>query len=140
MFSYLLPNKFKKIGWALILACPIFLIVFKDSFLTIEQEEDIASIIALVGLMLTIGSAEKEEDERTGLCRYKAMAIAFFMIVSGTIAAKLFSLFNFSSILTNIFSHEFSFDNMLLNSPMGIIYFAALIYHINFRGHLRDEE
>jgi hypothetical protein len=140
MFRYLLPNKFKKIGWALILACPIFLIVFKDSFLSFKQEEDIASIMALIGLMMTIGSAEKEEDERTSLCRYKAIAIAFFMIISCTLTAKLLSLINFSGILSYIFSREFSYDTMLFNSPMGIIYFSAIIYHINFRGHLRDEK
>jgi hypothetical protein len=137
MFKYLLPNKFKKIGWALIfLVCPLFLIFFPKSLLSIDQLVDIVSIIALIGLLLTIGSEEKLEDERTSICRYKALAFAFFTFISSTIAAKLLSLFPIVSYIIPGHIHK---ENILEN-PMGLIYMAALFYHFIFRGLVRNEE
>jgi len=137
MFKHLLPNKFKKIGWLLIfLVCPLFLIFFPKSILTTKQLIDIVSIIALIGLTLTIGSEEKLEDERTRIYRYKSMALAFFIVISGTISVKLLSLIPILSyILPNYQDKENMFDN-----PMWLIYMAAFFYHINFRGLVRNEE
>lgn len=137
MFNYLLPNKFKRIGWLLILVCPVFLILMKDVFFTIEQLEDIASILALIGLALTIASEEKDEDERTGLCRYKALALAFFVFISFTISSKLFNLLD---IWSYILPHAKLNGNQFFDSPMYLLYMSALFYHINFRGLLRDEK
>lgn len=137
MFNYLLPNKFKRIGWALILICPVFLILMKDVYFTIDQLEDIASIFALIGLALTIASEEKDEDERTGLCRYKALAYAFFVFISFTICSKLFNLVDFWGY---VMPHIETKGVRIFDTPMGLLYFAALYYHINFRGLLRDEK
>jgi hypothetical protein len=109
----------------------------KDVYFSINQLEDIASIIALIGLSLTIGSSEKLEDERTGICRYKALALAFFVVISGTITSKLFNLFD---PLSYIFPDGNAKGSIIIDTPMGVIYLAALFYHINFRGLLRDEK
>ncbi|MCF8255224.1 MAG: hypothetical protein K9H61_11590 [Bacteroidia bacterium] len=137
MFKHLLPNKFKKIGWALIfLVCPLFLIFFPKSILTIDQLVDIVSIIALIGLLLTIGSEEKLEDERTSICRYKALAGAFLAFISITITAKLLSLIPIISYIIPGHLHK---EN-IIDNPMWLIYFAAFFYHINFRALVRNEE
>lgn len=137
MFRNLLPNKFKKIGRALILICPIFLVLMKDVYFSINQLEDIASIIALIGLTLTIGSSEILEDERTGICIYKALKIAFFVIIPGTIASKLFNLVEPLSV---VFPNRNTKRSFIIDSPMGQLYLAGLFYHINFRGLVRDEK
>ncbi len=137
MFRHLLPNKYKKLGWGLILFSPVFLILFKNSVLALEQLEDIASIIALLGLSLTIGSAEKVEDERTGLFRFKALALAFFVIISCTLTSKLFSLFD---PFCYFFPHNHTKGSLFIDTPIGTLFLAAIFYHLNFRGLLKDEK
>lgn len=110
MFEYLLPNVFKKLGLGVYLLSVFF--VFFATKLGIDAilRNDLISILAVLGFGLIINSKEKEEDERTMLCRYKALGRTFkFLLIMFLLTKCLdiaspgeptsFSFFAFLSVL-----------------------------------------
>jgi len=93
----LLPNYFKKIGLAFILASVVFVVSIKISgiHLTVEKKEMMKTIfwdILIIGMLFIAFSKEKDEDELTMLIRMKALASAFVYIVIFKIVSDVFGI------------------------------------------------
>ncbi|OYU96951.1 MAG: hypothetical protein CFE21_01290 [Bacteroidetes bacterium B1(2017)] len=77
MFDYLLPNVFKKIGLGVYLLSVFFVLFATKLGIDAILRNDLISIFAVLGFGLIINSKEKDEDERTMICRYKALGKTF---------------------------------------------------------------
>lgn len=124
MFEYLLPNVFKKLGLGVYLLSIFF--VFFATKLGIDAilRNDLISILAVLGFGLIINSKEKEEDERTMLCRYKALGKTFRFLLIMFILTKFldlassgeptgFSFFAFISVLDYFITFHLLLKNEL---------------------------
>jgi hypothetical protein len=82
MFDYLLPNVFKKLGLALYILSWVLVIYASDIGINVSKRESMISFFAALGFALIINSKEKIEDERTMICRYKALGKSFrFLLI-----------------------------------------------------------
>ena len=93
MFEYLLPNAFKKIGLGLYILSFLMMIFAKYLEFNPAQRENFIILTALIGFGLIINSKEKVEDERTMLCRYKALGKTFRFILLMFLFLQLIDLF-----------------------------------------------
>lgn len=82
MFDYLLPNVFKKLGLGIYLSSVFFVFFATDLGINPMDRTDLILILATLGFGLIINSKEKIEDERTMICRYKALGKTFrFLLI-----------------------------------------------------------
>ncbi len=77
MFDYLLPNVFKKLGLGIYISSVFFVFFATDLGINPMDRNDLILILATLGFGLIINSKEKIEDERTMICRYKALGKTF---------------------------------------------------------------
>jgi hypothetical protein len=124
MFDYLLPNVFKKLGIGLYILSVFFVLFATDLGIDHILRNDLISIFAALGFGLIINSKEIEEDERTMICRYKALGKTFRLVLIMFILTKFldlassgeptgFSFFAFISVLDYFISF-----NMLLKNEL----------------------
>ncbi|MCF8255223.1 MAG: hypothetical protein K9H61_11595 [Bacteroidia bacterium] len=125
MINYLLPNVFKKLGLVLIILCYIFIAFATDMGINAIERENIIILTAVLGFLLIINSKEKMEDERTMICRYKALGHTFRFVL-------LFLLF---ATIIEIFNPE------IQTRQIGISFFTVSIleYYSTFEKHLKNE-
>jgi len=125
MINYLLPNVFKKLGLILIILCYLFIAFATDMGINAIEREKIIILTFVIGFLLIINSKEKMEDERTMICRYKALGHTFRFVL-------LFLLF---TTILELLNPEIQIRRL------GISFFSIsiLIYYSNFEKHLKNE-
>ncbi len=84
--NYLLPNRFKKLGWGLLVAVPVVFVVSLGAFwLDLIPQMFSRYMTMLLYMMLFIGmfilvlSEEKEEDEMIRSIRCRAVSLSAFI-------------------------------------------------------------
>lgn len=126
MFDYLLPNVFKKLGMGIYI-----LSFFYDFFAPVlginpMYRKDLILILATLGFGLIINSKERIEDERTLVCRYKALGKTFRFLLLMFFITKV-------SVLTFI-------NIQYRPSTFGIFAIpSVLVYYITFERLLKNE-
>ena len=91
-YQYLLPNQYKKVGIALLIASIIALLTRKYLFEDLELVQQIGKKGMLLALLLITISKEKIEDELITKLRGQAFAVAF---ISGVIYTLIQPLINY---------------------------------------------
>jgi hypothetical protein len=126
MFDYLLPNVFKKLGLGIYILS--FFYVFFDTDLGFNPmyRNDLILILATFGFGLIVNSKEKIEDERTMICRYKALGKTFRFLLLMFFITKV---------------SELTFINIQYRpSTFGIFAIpSVMVYYITFERLLKDE-
>ncbi len=126
MFDYLLPNVFKKLGLGIYISSVFFVFFATDLGINPMDRHDLILILATLGFGLIINSKEKIEDERTLICRYKALGKTFRFLLIMFFITKMAELTD-----ENIQYRPTSF---------GIFAFiAVMVYYITFERLLKDE-
>jgi len=88
-YQYLLPNHYKKVGIALLIASLVTLITRKYLFENVELVQEIGRKGMLLALLLITLSKEKIEDELITKLRGQAFAVAFIAGVIYTLVQPL---------------------------------------------------
>ena len=91
-YKYLIPNHYKKVGMALLIASTIALLTRKYLFEDLELVQQIGKKGMLLALLLITLSKEKMEDELITKLRGQAFAVAF---ISGVIYTLVQPLINY---------------------------------------------
>jgi len=91
-YQYLIPNHYKKVGMALLIASTIALLTRKYLFEDLELVQQIGKKGMLLALLLITLSKEKMEDELITKLRGQAFAVAF---ISGVIYTLVQPLINY---------------------------------------------
>lgn len=126
MFDYLLPNVFKKLGLGIYISSVFFVFFATDLGINPMDRHDLILILATLGFGLIINSKERIEDERTMICRYKALGKTFRFLLIMFFITKMAELTD-----QNIQYRPTSF---------GIFAFiAVMVYYITFERLLKDE-
>jgi hypothetical protein len=125
MINYLLPNAFKKLGLVLVIFSYLVIAFGTDMGINGIERENIIILTSVLGFLLIINSKEKMEDERTMICRYKALGQTFRFVL-------LFLLF---TTILELFNPEIQIRTL------GISFFtiSILIYYSTFEKHLKNE-
>lgn len=125
MFDYLLPNVFKKLGLILFISSFILVLFAGEMGFDAIKRDNTITITALIGFSLLINSKEIIEDERTMLCRYKALGKTCRFLILLFLAMKLITILILQS-----------------NTQTSISLFAflgGLTYLINFEKLIRNK-
>jgi len=82
----LLPNRFKKVGWSLLVLIVVYAlsVLFVPNLISPEQREALqpfTKVILILALFLPVISKEKLEDERIAAFRTKSLALSFISAV-----------------------------------------------------------
>jgi hypothetical protein len=119
--KYQLSNKFKRIGWLIVILS--FILLLSKRFLFTEQEilGQIAKNVALLGLLIVIISKEKIEDELIGVIRGKAFSFAF---VAGVVYTLVMPVTDFLVDLA-IGNKEASYSEL---GDFIILWFMMVVY------------
>jgi UDP-N-acetylmuramyl pentapeptide phosphotransferase/UDP-N-acetylglucosamine-1-phosphate transferase len=126
MFDYLLPNVFKKLGLGIYISSVFFVFFATDLGINPMDRHDLILILATLGFGLIINSKERIEDERTMICRYKALGKTFRFLLIMFFITKMAELTD-----QNIQYRPTSF---------GIFAFiAVMVYYSTFERLLKDE-
>ena len=135
---YLLPHSYQRIGWALLIACPILFGIFLWLFNGIELIPQKYSRIGMLIIYLVAAfsalfvglSEEKQEDEFIHSLRLRSVALTAFVC---------FVLMMISAILVDVMA-AFRFPNTdlfaLIFRSFNSIIFAFFVYIIIFRFRL----
>lgn len=135
---YLLPHSFQRIGWALLIACPILLAldlwVFNGLQLIPQQYSRFGTLVLYIAAALSalfVGlSEEKQEDEFIQTLRLQSVAntawICFILMIVSAMAVDICQAFRITGIGALLFCYRL-FD---------CIIFAFFLYIVIFRFRL----
>lgn len=84
-----------------------------------EKSLELVSLVGLIGFLMTILSAHKNENEEYRNLRTILLARSFLNVILLTFVNNLFGLIGLFSIGSG----------SLFASPMGLIYFAGVMYY-----------
>jgi hypothetical protein len=94
MINYLLPNAFKKLGLVLVIFSYLVIAFGTDMGINAIERENIIILTSVLGFLLIINSKEKMEDERTMICRYKALGQTFGFVLLFLLFTTILELLN----------------------------------------------
>ena len=114
-----LPYYLKRIGWLILGLCIPLLFLLKELGMEKEKSLQLASLVGLIGFLMTILSAHKNENEAYRTLRTTLLAKSFLNVILLTFVNNLFGLIGLFSIG----------GGSLFASPMGLIYFAGVMYY-----------
>jgi hypothetical protein len=82
----LLPNKFKKLGWVIVLLAILFALVVGAGFITLEASVKVSMRhgllnVLILGMLLIAWAKDEIEDELTLLIRFRVLGSAFIWAV-----------------------------------------------------------
>jgi hypothetical protein len=114
-----LPYYLKKIGWIILGLCIPMLFLLKELGMGKEKSLQLVSLIGLIGFLMTILSAHKNENEAYRNLRTVLLAKSFLNVILLTFVNNLFELLGL-----------FTLDGgSIFASPIGLIYFAGVMYY-----------
>lgn len=114
-----LPYYLKRIGWVILGLCIPLLFLLKELGMEKEKSLELVSLVGLIGFLMTILSAHKNENEEYRNLRTILLARSFLNVILLTFVNNLFGLIGLFSIGSG----------SLFASPMGLIYFAGVMYY-----------
>ena len=122
----LLPNYYRKIGFALVGIVIIIIILSITKIIVAEDEllKSISGSILLIAFLLIALASNKIEDELTIIIRLRAFAVAFIMGVIWTATDPLVNLMFEGQFFTNLGAIG------LLNT-MFVVYFITVFFKKN---------
>lgn len=114
-----LPYYLKKVGWIILGLCIPMLFLLKELGMEKDKSLQLVSLIGLIGFLMTILSAHKNENEAYRNLRTVLLAKSFLNVIILTFVNNLFGLLGL-----------FTLDGgSVFASPMGLIYFAGVMYY-----------
>ena len=114
-----LPYYLKKVGWVILGLCIPMLFLLKELGMGKEKSLQLVSLIGLIGFLMTILSAHKNENEAYRNLRTVLLAKSFLNVILLTFVNNLFELLGL-----------FTLDGgSIFASPIGLIYFAGVMYY-----------
>jgi hypothetical protein len=114
-----LPYYLKKVGWVILGLCIPMLFLLKELGMEKDKSLQLVSLIGLIGFLMTILSAHKNENEAYRNLRTVLLAKSFLNVIILTFVNNLFGLLGL-----------FTLDGgSVFASPMGLIYFAGVMYY-----------
>jgi len=114
-----LPYYLKKVGWIILGLCIPMLFLLKELGMEKDKSLQLVSLIGLIGFLMTILSAHKNENEAYRNLRTVLLAKSFLNVILLTFVNNLFELLGL-----------FTLDGgSVFASPMGLIYFAGVMYY-----------
>ena len=137
--SYLLPHSFQRIGWALLIACPIllglFLWIFNGLQLIPQQYSRFGTLVLYIAAALSalfVGlSEEKQEDEFIQTLRLRSVAntawICFILMIVSAMAVDICQAFRITGIGVLLYSYK-AFNSIIFAFFLYIIIFRFRLY------------
>lgn len=117
-----LPYYLKRVGWIILGLCIPMLFLLKELGMEKEKSLQLVSLIGLIGFLMTILSAHKNENEEYRNLRTTLLAKSFLNVIIFTFVNNLFRLLG-------LFTYE---GGSIFASPIGLIYFAGIMYYFLF--------
>ena len=147
--TYLLPHSFQRIGWALLIACPVLLglvlLVFNGIKLIPQSYSHFGTLVLYIAAALSalfVGlSEEKQEDEFIQSLRLRSIAntawICFILMIVSAMAVDICQAFGISG--TNALWYCYRvFDSIIFAFFLYIVIFRFRLY--KYRKEAGNEE